>query len=38
MINPDFIHIENFPHFPGEQTIVTVCAVGAPDCCASFRL
>ena len=34
--NPDFIHIENFPHFPGEQTTVTVCAVGAPDCCASF--
>ena len=34
--NPDYIHIENFPHLPGEQTTVTVCAVGAPDCCASF--
>ncbi len=33
---PDFIHIENFPHLPGEQTIITVCAVGAVDCCASY--
>jgi len=33
---PDFIHILDFPHQPGEQTILTVCAVGAVDCCASY--
>ena len=35
-VDPEFIHIENFPHLPGEQTIVTVCAQGAPDCCSSY--
>lgn len=32
----DFIHIENFPHLPGEQTTVTVCAMGNEECCASY--
>ena len=34
--HPDFIHIENFPHLPGEHTTVTVCALGDPECCASY--
>ena len=34
--HPDFIRIENFPHLDGETTIITVCAVGAPDCCDTF--
>jgi hypothetical protein len=33
---PDFIHIENFPHLIGEQTILTVCAQGSSECCSSF--
>jgi hypothetical protein len=35
-VDPEFIHIENFPDYPGTQTIITVCAVEAPDCCASY--
>lgn len=34
--NPDFIRIENFPLLPGETTTITVCGVGAPDCCDTF--
>jgi hypothetical protein len=36
--DPEFIHIEDFPHLPGEHTVVTVCAQGAPDCCASYTI
>jgi hypothetical protein len=36
MVDPEFIHIENFPHLPGETTVITICAVGAPDCCTEF--
>lgn len=32
----DFIHIENFPRLPGEQTTITVCATGTQDCCNSY--
>ncbi len=35
-IDPDYLHIENFPHLDGEVTTLTVCAAGNPDCCASF--
>lgn len=32
-ISPTFNRIEHFPLLPGEQTTLTVCALGAPDCC-----
>jgi len=28
--------LENFPVYDTEQTVITVCALGAPDCCDSF--
>ncbi|HUR30792.1 MAG TPA: T9SS type A sorting domain-containing protein [Saprospiraceae bacterium] len=34
--NPDFIRIENFPLLPGETTLITVCAVGDPECCDTY--
>ena len=34
--DPEFIHIENFPHLAGEQTTLTVCATGNKNCCASY--
>lgn len=35
-LNPDFIRIENFPVLPENFTEITVCALGDPDCCASY--
>ena len=35
-VQPNFIHLENFPHLPGEQTTVTVCAAGNGECCSSY--
>jgi hypothetical protein len=36
MVHPDFIRIENFPKSEVSETTITVCAVGAPDCCDSY--
>ena len=36
--HPDFIRIENFPVFEEEETIITVCAEGNEECCASFTI
>ena len=30
-------NIENFPVLDGNSTVITVCAVGAPDCCDTFE-
>ncbi len=38
LIQPNFIHIENFPLLPGETVVVTVCATEAPDCCDTYTL
>lgn len=37
-IQPEFNRIENFPVLTSDMTTVTVCAVGEPDCCASFNI
>jgi len=34
--NPDFIRIEHFPIFDGDNTNLVVCALGAPDCCDTY--
>ncbi|MEO5905704.1 MAG: T9SS type A sorting domain-containing protein, partial [Saprospiraceae bacterium] len=36
-VSNGFILIQNFPEFDADQTIVQVCAVGAPDCCDVFE-
>jgi hypothetical protein len=36
--DPEFIHIENFPHIQGEFTVITVCAQGSGECCASYTI
>jgi len=30
-------YLEQFPVFNGDQTVITICALGAPDCCDSFE-
>jgi len=37
-VSPTFNRIELFPLLPGAHTVVTVCAAGAPDCCASYEI
>ncbi|MEP6794198.1 MAG: hypothetical protein ABJB16_07725, partial [Saprospiraceae bacterium] len=34
--NPGVIHIPEFPLVSGDSTTLKVCALGNPDCCASF--
>ncbi len=34
--NNDGITIEHFPVFESDNTTITICAVGAPDCCANI--
>ena len=36
-IQPDGFTIENFPVLDDNNTTITVCAVGEPDCCAVFE-
>ena len=38
LIQPNFNHIENFPMLDADTTVITICAVGAPDCCASYSI
>ena len=38
LIQPGFNRIENFPALETETTIITVCAVGAPDCCDTYTI
>ncbi len=37
-ITPEFIAINNFPVSNNPITIITVCAVGAPDCCDEVEI
>lgn len=36
LIEPEFIHIENFPVFDANLTNITVCAVGEIGCCDTY--
>ncbi len=36
-VHEGHIVLEHFPDFPSNQTVIHVCAVGAPDCCDTYE-